>query len=63
VRLRRKKAGISINGKELIANKDYAAANNMLFFETSASTSTGVSELFYALATKIYENNVMSATI
>jgi Ras-related protein Rab-5C len=34
--------------------KEFAEANNMIFFETSAKTGTGIKELFQAIATKEY---------
>ena len=39
--------------------KEYADAHNMVFFETSAKTGTGVKELFQAIANREYE--VLSA--
>ena len=35
--------------------KEFAEANNMIFFETSAKTGTGIKELFQAIATKEYD--------
>ena len=37
-----------------IRGKEFAEQNNMIFFETSAKTGTGVKELFQAIATKEY---------
>ena len=35
--------------------KNFAAENNMFFFETSAKTGEGINDLFITIANKLYE--------
>ena len=51
------KCDVNSNEKKVttLKGKNFAAENNMIFFETSAKTGEGVKDLFVTIANKVYE--------
>lgn len=51
------KCDVSANERKIptVKGKNFAQENNMLFYETSAKNGDGIKDLFYTIASKIYE--------